>query len=160
MFSLLLISGLLVASGASAQNTTSACVTGDAVHMIIARASLEAPGTGIIGQVATQVQQQLPGSDLESVDYPATLDNYPQSEAAGVAAMTTLVTQYAARCPTSKLVLMGYSQGAQVTMDVLCGTDMTNFNKTQPLDAGISSKGRLQWRSLCGTGAYSLLTNE
>lgn len=143
---LLLASALLAAGGASAQNSsTSACVTGQAVHMIIARASLEPAGTGIIGQVATQVQQQLPGSDLEAVDYPATLDNYPQSEAAGVAAMTTLATSYAARCPSSKLVLMGYSQGAQVTMDTLCGTDMTSFNKTQPISTDVASKG---WCSL------------
>lgn len=143
MLSTLLISGLLAAGGAVAQNATPACVTGEAVHMIIARASTEKPGVGIIGGVATQVQQQLPGSDVEAVDYPATLENYQQSEAAGVSAMTTLVTAYTARCPTSKVVLMGYSQGAQVTMDVLCGTEINNFNKTAPLAAEISSKGQL-----------------
>ncbi|KAF3764319.1 family 5 carbohydrate esterase, partial [Cryphonectria parasitica EP155] len=133
-----------VIATATAQNSTTnntACVTGNAVHMIVARASLEPPGTGIIGEVATQVQQQFPGSDIVPVVYPATLDNYPSSENDGVVAMTQLVTDYAARCPDSKIVLMGYSQGAQVTADVLCGrTDGPYFNTTQPLASSISSQ--------------------
>ena len=43
--------------------------------MIVARASTEAPGQGIIGAVATSVQGMIPGSDSEAVDYPATLQN-------------------------------------------------------------------------------------
>jgi acetylxylan esterase len=85
-----------------------ACATG--VHMIIARASTEAPGPGIIGAVATQVQQSVPGSDSEAVDYPATLTNYVASEASGVAAMQKLIESYVARCPNSKIALLGYSQ--------------------------------------------------
>lgn len=84
-----------------------------AVHMIVARASTEPPGTGIIGQVAQQVQAQTPGSDIIAVDYPATLSDYVNSESAGVTAMTKLVTDYATACPNSKLVLMGYSQVSQ-----------------------------------------------
>lgn len=137
MLSILVLTGLV--AGAMAQN--SSCVTGDAVHMIIARASLEPPGTGVIGGVATQVMQQLPGSDLVPVDYPATLDNYPTSEAQGVKAMTALVMDYANRCPNSKMVLMGYSQGAQVTADVLCGTNENSFVATQALSTSITDKG-------------------
>lgn len=92
----------------NAANTTSACATG--VHMIVARASTEQPGQGIIGAVATQVQQAVPGSDSEAVDYPATLQNYQSSEASGVVAMTKLIQDYTARCPNSKIALMGYSQ--------------------------------------------------
>lgn len=138
MFTTFLLTGLL-AVAATAQNTT--CVTGDAVHMIIARASLEPPGTGIIGGVATQVAQQLPGSDIVPVVYPATLDNYQSSEAQGVTAMMGLVNDYASRCPNSKIVLMGYSQGAQVTADVLCGTEINNFAATQALSTSNLDKG-------------------
>lgn len=146
MANLLLLASLLAAAGTTAaqQNTssTAACVSGSAVHMIIARASLEAPGPGIIGQVATQVAAQLPGSDSESVVYPATLDNYAQSEAAGVAAMTGLLTAYVGRCPDSKIVMMGYSQGAQVAADVLCGTDDGgNFAVTAAVAAEVQEKG-------------------
>jgi hypothetical protein len=78
--------------------------------MIVARASTEAPGEGIIGAVATSVQGMIPGSDSEAVDYPATLQNYNTSEPAGTAAMTKLITEYATRCPNSKIALLGYSQ--------------------------------------------------
>src|ERR1035437_8688942 len=76
------------------QNTT-ACATG--VHMIIARASTEAPGAGIIGAVASMVQSSVSGSTNESFVYPATLANYTSSETSGVAAMNKLITDYVAR---------------------------------------------------------------
>ncbi|GAA5926171.1 hypothetical protein JCM3775_005222 [Rhodotorula graminis] len=85
---------------------SSACVTGDAVHIIVARASTELPGEGIIGQVVTMIKSQLPGSTSEAVSYPATLYPYLSSEAAGVSAMTSLVQSY----------------GAQVVGDTLCGS--------------------------------------
>ncbi|KAI9050534.1 hypothetical protein LZ554_005695 [Drepanopeziza brunnea f. sp. 'monogermtubi'] len=113
-----------------ASNMT-ACAT--SVHMIVARASTEMPGQGIIGAVATKVQNAMPGSDSEAVVYPATLTDYLASEASGVAAMTKMIEEYSARCPNSKIALMGYSQGAQVVGDVLCGTSEANFNTTQPI---------------------------
>jgi acetylxylan esterase len=82
--------------------------------MIVARASTEQPGEGIIGAVATQVQQEVPGSDSEAVVYPATLTDYLNSEASGVAAMTLLIQSYVARCPSSKIALLGYSQVCSV----------------------------------------------
>ncbi|KAL2065494.1 hypothetical protein VTL71DRAFT_3164 [Oculimacula yallundae] len=121
-------------------NTTStnstACATG--VHIIVARASTEKPGEGIIGAVATQVQEAVPGSDSEAVDYPATLQDYLTSEGLGVKGMTKLIESYAARCPESKMALMGYSQGAQVIGDVMCGTSTPAFNSTPPLPADMS----------------------
>ncbi|PSR83389.1 cutinase-domain-containing protein [Coniella lustricola] len=137
MLSSILLTALIAV--VAAQNTT--CVSGDAVHMIIARASLEAPGPGVIGQVATQVAAQLPGSDMVSVVYPATINDYTTSEDMGVVAMTKLVTDYASRCPSSKMVLMGYSQGAQVTADVLCGrSDGATFTTTQAAPTTITDK--------------------
>ena len=99
--------GLSLISLTSAQNTTT-CATG--VHMIVARASTEPAGEGIIGAVATMVKASVPGSDSEAVDYPATLTNYTTSEPSGVAAMTKLITDYTTRCPDSKIALLGYSQ--------------------------------------------------
>jgi hypothetical protein len=87
---------------------TSSCVTG--VHIIVARASGEQQGEGIIGQVASNVVNQIPGSDSIAVNYPATLYNYQSSESQGVTAMTNLIEQYTSSCPNSKIVLMGYSQ--------------------------------------------------
>ncbi|KAK6610362.1 acetyl xylanesterase [Botrytis cinerea] len=101
-------------ANSSTSSTSSACVPAGAIHMIVARASTEAPGEGIIGSVATMVKASLPGSDSEAVEYPATLTQYQASEASGVAAMQKLVQAYAEKCPGSKMAVMGYSQGAQV----------------------------------------------
>ncbi|GAA6008303.1 uncharacterized protein JCM10292_005525 [Rhodotorula paludigena] len=94
------------------------CPTG--VHIIVARASGEAPGEGIIGAVATQVKRAVPGSESEAIDYPATLANYQSSQRQGVTAMGAAIDAFAKRCPASKMVLMGYSQGAHVIGDVIC----------------------------------------
>jgi acetylxylan esterase len=137
--SMLSIAGCLsqstgASNSSSASNTT--CAT--SLHMIIARASTEMPGEGIIGAVATMVKASVPGSDSEAVDYPATLTDYPNSESSGVAAMTKLVESYATRCPSTKIALLGYSQGAQVAGDVICGRSEPGFNATQPLSAAFS----------------------
>lgn len=88
--------------------TKAECVTG--LHMIVARASTEAAGEGTIGGVSTQVKALIPNSDSEAVDYPATLTDYQNSEGKGVTAMTAQIKAYAARCPNTKIAIMGYSQ--------------------------------------------------
>lgn len=113
---------LASAAGYYPRASTGGCVGDGAVHMIVARASTEPAGEGIIGSVATMVKKQLPGSDSEAVVYPATLQSYISSESAGVTAMKKLVQDYAAKCPTSKIAVMGYSQGANVAADVMCGS--------------------------------------
>ncbi|EFQ25748.1 cutinase [Colletotrichum graminicola] len=130
--------GALQGSANIVERQTKACATG--VHIIVCRASTEKPGTGVIGDIATSIQGQIPGSDIEAVDYPAELNPYNPSEEAGVKAMTKLVQDYAARCPDTKMVLMGYSQGAQVTGDVMCGTSENGFTTTQPQSAEVAAK--------------------
>lgn len=56
------------------------------------------------------MQQTIPGSNSEAVDYTATLTNYSTSDASSVAAMTNCIQDYVARCPKSKIAWMGYSQ--------------------------------------------------
>ncbi|KAG6829501.1 hypothetical protein H0H87_011234 [Tephrocybe sp. NHM501043] len=91
-----------------------------AVHVITARASTEAPGEGIIGTVVSDV---VAGSgqtvSREAIAYPATLTDYLESESSGVIAMKSRLAATASSCPDTKIVLMGYSQGAQVSGDVL-----------------------------------------
>ncbi|KAJ6530542.1 cutinase, partial [Mycena capillaripes] len=90
--------------------------------VITARASTEAPGEGIIGSVVSAVVQ---GSSQtvsrESVTYPATLTNYDSSESLGVTDMSNKLAAKARSCPNTKIVLMGYSQGAQVAGDTMAG---------------------------------------
>lgn len=92
------------------------------VAVITARASGEAPGEGITGSLVTQIvnssQQTV---SRASVDYPATLTNYASSSAQGVAALKTQLTNEVNACPSAKVVLLGYSQGAHVVLDTLGG---------------------------------------
>ncbi|KAG8159911.1 hypothetical protein KVR01_010548 [Diaporthe batatas] len=141
MFAKVLLSGLVAAAAAQTTNSSSqACVSGNAVHMIVARASLEPPGFGILQNISTRVIEQLPGSNAEAVVYPATLDGYQNSEGQGVAAMTQLVNNYAQACPNSRMVLMGYSQGAQVTADTVCGSNIAGFAQTQAVSTAVTDK--------------------
>jgi len=98
------------------------CVSG--LHFIVARANTENPGYGILTGLVNTLVATIPDSSSIAVDYPATLPDYPESEAKGVAEMTRLIQEYVAQCgEESKVALMGYSQGAHVTGDVLCGSD-------------------------------------
>lgn len=76
-----------------------------AAHIIVSRASTEAPGPGILGQVADSVVASCAGSDIASNPYPALLSPYQPSEPEGVGNLTELVTSYQACCPDSKIVL-------------------------------------------------------
>lgn len=80
------------------------------IHIIAARASTESPGPGVIGSLATLIENDHSGTTLESVNYPATLDNYASSSAQGTAALTSQLTAYVNSCPDSKVILLGYSQ--------------------------------------------------
>lgn len=108
----ILAGATLLAALATAKSTPGPgdmnCPSG--VHVIVSRASQEAPGPGIMGQVASKVLERIPGSDMESLDYPALLDPYVPSQTAGVANLTKLIQQYSEKCPRTKMVLMGYSQ--------------------------------------------------
>ncbi|OHE94167.1 cutinase [Colletotrichum orchidophilum] len=111
------------------------------VNIIVARGSLEAQGVGLLGNIAMNTSNQIPGSIITPLVYPAQLDPYPPSVSAGVMNMTTLLNQQVQQCPQTKLVLMGYSQGAQVSLDTLCGTtDGPNFNTTAAQAPMIGSK--------------------
>jgi acetylxylan esterase len=83
-----------------------ACTT---VHVFIARGSTE-PYPGRQGALADAICQGLPSCGYTDIPYPATFENYCASVGAGVSSGTTLVTSYASQCPSSNIVLTGYSQ--------------------------------------------------
>ncbi|KAL8415341.1 hypothetical protein RB596_006080 [Gaeumannomyces avenae] len=116
------------ATAAGAAITTSSCSTG--VKMIVARGSKEPAGFGDIQSVVDAVKAQIPNSSADPVDYPALLDTqeiYAASVIQGTSTMRQMVQNYAAKCPKSKIALIGYSQGAQVVGDVLCGLSSAGF---------------------------------
>jgi hypothetical protein len=93
-----------------------------AVNLIVARASTESPGEGITQSLATQiVNDSTQTVSQEAVVYPATLTNYTSSESQGVTNAKQELTTAVQNCPNQKEVLLGYSQGAEVSMDVIAG---------------------------------------
>lgn len=113
---------ILAAAGLTAAQEASTTCT-DGLYMIVARATGEDPGTGRVGAVARNVSDAIPDSYIEPIVYPATFANYTTSESEGVAAMTKSIRDRVAACPDGKIALLGFSQGAQVSADTLCGTN-------------------------------------
>jgi len=99
-------------------STTTEC---SEVHIIVDRATGEPPSQGVIGTLATLISSRIPGTTVEWIDYPAVLVPYDQSTDTGIRMTKEAIRDYANRCPNAKIVLLGYSQGAQVVGDVLCG---------------------------------------
>src|SRR5579875_3216602 len=110
-----------------------------AVNIITARASTEAAGEGITGSLVTQiVNSSTQTVSREAVSYPATLTNYTSSESQGVTNAEQELTTAVRNCPSQKQVLLGYSQGAEVVMDVIAGNGETG-GSVAPVSTSISS---------------------
>ncbi|TEY36159.1 hypothetical protein BOTCAL_0564g00040 [Botryotinia calthae] len=90
------------------------------VHLVIARGSTESyPGS--LESLAELITDANPGTDYESVIYPATDETSTNSYAEGLVAAKDQFTTYAELCEDSKTVFLAYSQGAMVVGDMLAG---------------------------------------
>ena len=86
------------------------------VEVTFARGTAEAPGVGAVGQEFIDSLRSRVGDRslaVYPVNYPATED-WPPSASAGAGDASAHVFSMVANCPTTKLVLGGYSQGAMV----------------------------------------------
>lgn len=110
-----------------------------AVNIITARASNEPQGEGITGNLVTQiVNSSTQTVSHEAVVYPATLTNYTSSESQGVTNAEQELATAVQNCPSQKEVLLGYSQGAEVSMDVIAGNSEVG-GTVAPVSTSISS---------------------
>jgi len=98
------------------------------VHVFGARETTVSPGFGSSSTVVNEVLAAYSGSTAEAISYPACGGqascggiSYANSAAQGVAAVVSAVNTYNTNCPTTQLVLVGYSQGGQIMDDALCG---------------------------------------
>ncbi|KAL7921778.1 carbohydrate esterase family 5 protein [Trichoderma austrokoningii] len=130
----LAVSLALLAAGSSAASPPT-CAKG--LYMIVARGSEEAPGLGVTGNLTSQIADKVPGSLVVAVDYPATIDNYESSEGKGVQNMQEQLDAYGRACPDSKIAILGYSQGAQVSTDSVCGSAGSPFIDDKALSKSI-----------------------
>ncbi|WP_328477394.1 cutinase family protein [Actinoplanes sp. NBC_00393] len=92
------------------------------VEVLGARGTTERPGLGVLlTPLAQRITRELPQTvRTTAVDYPASF-NYTASVRQGVADLTAKVQRTAAACPETKVVLAGYSQGADVVGDTVTG---------------------------------------
>lgn len=137
-----LVFGACIGPGDSDADVTSQAATTCAnVAIITARASTEAPGEGITGALVTQIiNSSTQTISRASVSYPATLNNYNSSSLQGIQALTSQLTTEVQNCPSEKIVLLGYSQGAHVVLDVLGGGQGGSLGTaTPPISSAISS---------------------
>jgi len=91
------------------------------VQLVFGRGTSEAPGIGRVGQALVDaLTPQLGGRTIEAygVNYPATYDFLAAAD--GATDATNFISSLAAQCPSTRVVLGGYSQGAAV-IDMLAG---------------------------------------
>lgn len=85
-----------------------------------------------------------PGSTAEVINYPAAGgDSYGSSVRAGVQAVTNQINSFAASCPNTQLVYVGYSQGAQIGDDAFCGGGDPNqgiSSTAAPISSSVGAK--------------------
>lgn len=114
----LLVASAVAAFPAEAVEARAVCSSG--VRIIVARGTFEPPGIGLQQTVVNAILAKIPGSSASAVSYPASPD-INNSIAAGVKDTQQQITDYYNACPSGKIVLMGYSQGASVVGNAIAG---------------------------------------
>jgi hypothetical protein len=139
------------------------------VHIFLTRGNNE-PYPGRQGALVSAICDGLCSCDYEDLIYSALYtDLYCQTVYDGAIAGHVQMAQYASRCPNSKLILSGYSQGGQVATDILGGGGGTLFNgcgqpSTPPLDRsnapGKNRKfGCLSWSARANVSRHGQCTD-
>ena len=113
-----LLAAASIVSAAPSQKTQGGCAD---VHIILAKGWNE-PYPGRQGKLARSICWSLEKCDYDDTYYSnKPEDDYCASVTQGAASGVAQMTAYAERCPNSKLVLSGNSQGANVAGDMLGG---------------------------------------
>lgn len=81
------------------------------VHVLGARETTAPPGFGTAQAVVDSIVQANKGATSEAIVYPAASDGeYASSVAAGISAVVDQTRSFRLACPSTKLVMVGYSQ--------------------------------------------------
>ncbi|KAK1766468.1 Acetylxylan esterase [Phialemonium atrogriseum] len=116
------------------------------VHVFGARETTAPAGYGTSQGLVNMVTQAYPGATAEAITYPACGGqgqcggvSYDDSANQGTAAVVKAVTDFHTKCPDTKIVLIGYSQGGQIMDNALCGGAGTTLtgNALAAVKAGI-----------------------
>jgi acetylxylan esterase len=122
------VASAAIGSGAAALQAAPALATASSnspcatVDVIAARGSTEKEGPGKIGAVSEEVQKAVKATvGARAVKYPAALFPYEPSVVKGDEATKAELEEEVTKCPGQKILLLGYSQGAQIVGDALGG---------------------------------------
>ncbi|TGJ86990.1 hypothetical protein E0Z10_g1731 [Xylaria hypoxylon] len=98
------------------------------IYVFGARETTVSPGYGTAGGLVNQVVAAYPGTQSSPIDYPACGGQascggvpYEQSAQQGTTSVISAVNSLNSRCPSTRIVLIGYSQGGQIMDNALCG---------------------------------------
>ncbi|KAJ3286469.1 hypothetical protein HK104_009027 [Borealophlyctis nickersoniae] len=116
-----------------------------AVHILSAHGANAPPGPDLTVPLVTQIKTRLAASTStivtsETIRFTASfLPSYPSSAAEGTEAVKSQLLDAASRCPTPKIVLIGYSEGAHIVGEALGGGGDGHFlgPKTPGMNASI-----------------------
>lgn len=156
---------LAAAAGAAVAENSTDCSEG--LHMIVARGTNEDAGPGSMGELADRVADRIKSSDVEGLDYPASLTDpdYVDSVSEGTSELRETIREYVKACPDSKLAVLGYSQvgifrnwsyeagsltvvqGAQVSSDVFCGGDSSGSDDNEALSKDLVEESSMFYKS-------------
>ncbi|WP_396928921.1 cutinase family protein [Mycolicibacterium sp.] len=135
------VAGLVAGPASTANAAEGSCA---AVEVVFARGTFEAPGVGATGEAFVDaLTARLPGKTVQAygVNYPASL-NFGQA-VDGVADAANKIQSVATECPSTKIVLGGYSQGAAVAGYATSSTVPAGValpaNLSGPLPASVAS---------------------
>ncbi|KUI55711.1 Acetylxylan esterase 2 [Cytospora mali] len=98
------------------------------IHVFGARETTASAGYGSSATVVNAILSAYSGSTAEAISYPACGGqsscgsiSYSSSVQQGIAAAASAVNNFYTKCPSTQLVLVGYSQGAEIFDVALCG---------------------------------------
>lgn len=98
------------------------------VYVFGARETTAPAGYGTSSGLVNQIVAAYSGAQSAAISYPACGGqsscggvSYDSSVTQGTAAVVSAVNSLNSRCPSTKIVLIGYSQGGQIMDNALCG---------------------------------------
>ncbi|WP_226351078.1 MULTISPECIES: cutinase family protein [unclassified Pseudonocardia] len=129
------------------------------IETIAVRGSTEAQGGGsIAGPQASSIQSRSAQTvRTHDLVYPASLGNYASSVRQGVSALRSRLAATSAQCPSTRFVLIGYSQGAQVIGDTLAAGGVPGADRIPAVL--LFGDPTFNGRESYNTGSYSAARN-
>ncbi|KAK1984154.1 cutinase [Colletotrichum cereale] len=98
------------------------------IHIFGARETTAPPGFGAAAGIVDDLTKTNKGATNEPIVYPACGGgadcagvSYADSVKNGTAAVATAVNDFNKKCPKTKIVMLGFSQGAQIMDNAYCG---------------------------------------